>query len=369
MRPTVRILRLLSGGLAGLALTGLACAFGTPAATFKASRFLDGQQRGFVIGRVDAGQDAAYFRALAATGANIGRIFLPLAWDAQAQRYVPARSDLVALRRVLGIARATHIKLIVVGDFERVQEPGFWGDAAQRRAFTEAWAQLARIFGNDPGIAGLDLLNEPNPPSPSGNLSEMQATWRALAGETLLAIRREGVKAPIVYESIAGAGALGFRDLEPLADPQVIYSVHFYTPHEITHQRVNGQWGREIPYPAGPEWGLGAWDPALGVTAIDQARLELELRPVIAFQQRYGLPVYVGEFSCVRWAPEGSALRYLTDVLAIFERQGWSWSYHEFRGWPGWDAEIADADPAATSRSADAPVMRLLRAHLVERAR
>jgi hypothetical protein len=167
-----------------------------------------------------------------------------------------------------------------------------------------------------------------------------------------------------VFESVGGGQALGFKNMEPLADPQVVYSFHYYVPHEITHQHVAASWPRTIPYPAGLEWGLGAWDPELGVTAIDRQRLEFEMRDVVRFQERYHRPIYVGEFSCVRWAPQESALRFVADVLEIFKIHGWSWSYHEFRAWPGWDAEIASADPNATRRSADAPMMALLKANL-----
>jgi hypothetical protein len=185
-----------------------------------------------------------------------------------------------------------------------------------------------------------------------------------LAERAIAAIRAEHVSLPIVFESVAGAGALGFKGLRPLADPQVVYSFHYYTPHEITHQHVADPWNQSIPYPAGPQWGLGRWDPELGVSTIDKSRLALEMREVVAFQRRYHLPIYVGEFSCVRWAPDGSATRFVADALDIFTAQKWSWTYHEFRGWPGWDAEIASQDRANTTRSVDAPTMALLRAHL-----
>ena len=74
----------------------------------------------------------------------------------------------------------------------------------------------------------------------------------------------------------------------------------------------------------------------------DKAQLEAALKPVIDFQKNYGVPIYIGEFSAIRWAPDSSAYRYLRHVLDIFEKHGWDWSYHAFREWPGWSVEHSD---------------------------
>lgn len=81
-----------------------------------------------------------------------------------------------------------------------------------------------------------------------------------------------------------------------------------------------------------------------------RAAMEAALRPVVEFQQRFGVPIYVGEFSAIRWAPNGSAARYLRDAIAVFESHGWDWSYHAFREWQGWSVEH-DEDPAHTNRA------------------
>ena len=76
------------------------------------------------------------------------------------------------------------------------------------------------------------------------------------------------------------------------------------------------------------------------------------LKPVVDFQRKYGVHVYIGEFSAIRWAPGDSACRYLRDVIEIFETHEWDWSYHAFREWQGWSVEhgpdAADNKPAAT---------------------
>lgn len=333
--------------------------FAAPPATVRANDFRNGALKGFVLGGVE--RDAAYLDTMAALGANLARVFFPLRRCRDCKQFGRADNDVQALRKLLDRAALLGMRLVVVGSFDGIDEPTFWTDPELRASFVENWRWFARSFGDHAALAGMDLMNEPNPPWPSGDIGQAQSAWHPLALQAMDAIREAGSAAPIVFEPVAGGNALGLRGMRPFADPNLVYSIHFYTPHDITHQRVSAPWPRVIPYPAGAEWGLGRWDAELGVSRIDRARLERELRHVVEFQARHSVPIYVGEFSCVRWAPAGSAQRWVADCLALFTKHSWSWTYHEFRGWPGWDAEIDSDDPAANTRSIDAPVMQSLR--------
>jgi hypothetical protein len=100
-----------------------------------------------------------------------------------------------------------------------------------------------------------------------------------------------------------------------------------YLPHAFTHQGVSGL-SEPLSYPGqiqGKYW--------------DRAALAEQLRPVVQFQQGYRVPIYIGEFSVIRWAPGEAGYRYLKDVIDIFEDNGWDWSYHAFREWSGWSVE------------------------------
>ena len=50
--------------------------------------------------------------------------------------------------------------------------------------------------------------------------------------------------------------------------------------------------------------------------------------------------MYVGEFGVVRWAP--NAEKYIEDNIAVFDKYGWDWTFHGFRGFHGWDPEVVD---------------------------
>lgn len=110
--------------------------------------------------------------------------------------------------------------------------------------------------------------------------------------------------------------------------------------NEFTHQGVFKS-GPSVVYPGtidGEFW--------------DKARLETVLKPVLDFQRKYGVHIYVGEFSAIRWSPQNSGYRYLKDVIDLFESYGWDWSYHAFREWSGWSVEHndnrQDNQPSAT---------------------
>jgi hypothetical protein len=95
------------------------------------------------------------------------------------------------------------------------------------------------------------------------------------------------------------------------------------------------------------------------------------MEPVREFARKYKLPIYVGEFSCVRNVPGDTTYRWIADVVELFEAEGWSWTFHSFRGFHGWDQELppgaskpATAAAAASMRTMNTPVMTLLRSHL-----
>lgn len=51
------------------------------------------------------------------------------------------------------------------------------------------------------------------------------------------------------------------------------------------------------------------------------------------------MPIYIGEFSCIRWAPNNSAYNYIRDCIEIFEEYNWDYDYYSFQTWNGWSVE------------------------------
>lgn len=207
-------------------------------------------------------------------------------------------------------------------------EAGQWAmfeRAACQQKFIEVWDRLAEHYKNQPAVWGYDLVNEPV----EGKVAEGLRDWRALAGQVARRVRTIDPKKAIIVEPgpYGGWGNLAF--FEPLEVPGIVYSVHMYEPMPFTHQGVLGGMPEGVSYPGvinGETWNID--------------RLRQALAPVRDYQRDYNVPLYIGEFSAVRWAPDGSAARYLRDCITVFEECGWDWSYHAFREWHGWNVEL-----------------------------
>ena len=75
----------------------------------------------------------------------------------------------------------------------------------------------------------------------------------------------------------------------------------------------------------------------------DKKQIRKELQTVLDFQHKYKVPILVGEFSVIRWAPKADAVQYLSDLIDIFEEYQWSWIYHGFREVQCWSLEHDEA--------------------------
>ncbi len=202
--------------------------------------------------------------------------------------------------------------------------PSLFNSPECQAKFIEAWKMMARRYRNSKAVWAYDLVNEPI----DNGTAEGCLYWQELAEKTAKAVRAIDPGHAIIVECADGDNPYGFSNFNPIKVPGVVYSVHMYLPHAFTHQGVFDDWSTKWVYPgeiAGQQW--------------DKAQIERALQPVIDFQKRYRVQIYVGEFSAIRWAPEGSAYRYLRDCIDVFEEHGWDWTYHAFREWSGWSVE------------------------------
>jgi len=188
--------------------------------------------------------------------------------------------------------------------------------------FVALWEKIARRYRGQAAVWGYDLVNEPvqNLPSPPGVADYLGTQVRAAR-----AIRAIDPEVPIFIEAAQWDSAAGFRELQPVDVPNVVYQVHMYVPGEFTHQGVHNQ-TTGIAYPG-----------KIGNTTWDKEQLRRVLAPVREFQRAYNVHIYVGEFSAIRWAPGAAA--YLRDSIELFEEYGWDWTYHAYREWDGWSVE------------------------------
>ncbi len=241
------------------------------------------------------------------------------------------QSEFGYLDKALPICRANGIRVII--DMHQMSTGLFLG-TAQQSLLIATWKRIVQRYGGNPAVAGYDLANEPN----EATWNNGALLWNELVDTLCRVIRSVDPITPIVVEPVNGdvarfvqtipAGSIRGWDIANL-----VYSFHFYQPATLTAQGVDAT-SRPI----------GAVYPAtIDGIAYDSIMLRQAMQPAVDFQNRYRLPIYVGEFSCIRWAPQHSALHWLTDVTNILESQGWDWTYHAYREYQGWSVEYSDS--------------------------
>ncbi len=200
----------------------------------------------------------------------------------------------------------------------------------------EVWAEIATRYRGRKAVWAYEIVNEPV----EGPVAEGLMGWRDLATACIEVIRAIEPGKPVVVEPGPMGGPGGFDSLKPLDLDGIIYSCHMYMPHTFTHQGVHSS-EVSFVYPGvinGEQW--------------DKERLREALAPARDYQLEFNVPMYIGEFSAIRWAPDNSAQRYLKDLIEIMEEYEWDWAYHAFREWSGWSVEHttdqANTEPSPT---------------------
>lgn len=347
------ILRWCIAVLASWALAGPAFSAVMPA--MSAADFQKQVYRGFTLDKASS-KSASDFDALATIGVNLVRVGISLERCAQCKAYTIPPGSLEEIDRVVSLAEARNMHVILTMAAEPPAHAAFWEDSSLQASLADIWSRLAERYKGKSAMGGFDLINEPNPP---GKAREAARRYADFAGRLIEAIRRVDPQRMIVYEPAPRGNAFyGFKALKkPLPYANVLYSPHFYWPVDVTHQGIQGG-GRNESYPT--------WRR-------DKASMSEQLEPVREFVRKYRLPVYVGEFSCVRFAPDDTAYRWTKDAVELFEAEGWSWTFQSFRGFHGWDPELpagaprpASAAAASTLRSMNTPTMSLLRSYLAK---
>lgn len=201
---------------------------------------------------------------------------------------------------------------------------GFWETPARLQEAVVVARSLAQHFhARGKELGAYEILNEPV--IREGKKVELPSEWSGLLQAMVSEIRQYDRDRFIVATLSIGGLPSAYSGARPLNDAHIVYGAHMYMPYTYTHQGV-GEWQRrDIVYPGLIDfryWNANA--------------LEDFMSPLISFQERYHVPVWIGEFSALRWAPNSN--QYLSDLIVIFEKHGWGWSYWNYNGFHGWSS-------------------------------
>lgn len=266
------------------------------------------------------------------------------AWNALLQEIPP----LLDKAKLLGLATVISIHTL---PYEKERElskrlkgaalsKAVWNDPEFSETLIRCWKELAGLCRERKDqVIWFDIFNEPLDRSTSTMIPEK---WHEIAQETTDEIRKIDRIHPIVFEPGPGGLYGGFQTCRPLRDTiPVIYSLHSYMRHEYTHQLVGSRlytdlarlYKKRTRYPHYPR---------LDVLPIWNRKKMMEsFRVVRDFQKKHKVRIFVGEWSCARYAPDVEA--YFQDSIDLFEEYGWDWTYHGWEESPVWNIEYAES--------------------------
>lgn len=238
-------------------------------------------------------------------------------------RWLDAMLDACRDEGISAIVDANWFPIDIERGFDQTS-PRFWTSDHERAAVLNLAGQLAlHLRSRKAELAGYDVISEPVLLLQGKAVVPPQ--WDAFQQEIVRTLRQHDPGRWIVVKPAPWGGPGGYADFRPLPFDRLVYSVHMYEPHAFTHQGIYDR-PMGMAYPGemqGRHW--------------DKAALESVLAPVATFQHRYHVPVWVGEFSALRWAP-GSE-KYLVDLTGLFERYQWGWCYFNLGFWHGWNPD------------------------------
>jgi endoglucanase len=208
--------------------------------------------------------------------------------------------------------------------------------------FSDFWRALARHYSTwDRDRVFLEILNEPE--------FNDRYRWYGVQAKLAAAIR-DG--AP--QHTIIAAGARWSDDdelvfLEPLRDPNVIYTFHFYEPHIFTHQGATWgtyfwHWVKGLRYPSSPENAFkvaGSVPDAVDRLAVirygqdhwDASRVEADINQVAEWARQRGVPVVCNEFGVYReYAEPRDREAWIHDVRTSVENHAMGWTMWDYSG-------------------------------------
>jgi len=189
--------------------------------------------------------EANHFDIIADAGFNSVRV--PIRWSAHAAATAPYAIDQAFFERIDWVLDQTaRTGLVTVIDVHHYLE--LMDDPSSHRArFLGLWRQISERYANRPETVYFEILNEP-----TEAFTDDPAIWNGLLVDALQIIRQTNPTRPVVIGPV-GWNAIDYLDqLQLPHDPNVIVSVHFYSPYEFTHQGAD--WGEGPIPPLGVEW-------------------------------------------------------------------------------------------------------------------
>jgi hypothetical protein len=209
--------------------------------------------------------------------------------------------------------------------------PEFWGSEAERKNVLNYVDRMTKEFSpRGDELIAFDVLSEPM--VAIKNQPMVPKEWPNLMLGIVSTIRKSSNKWITVTPG-PGGFPRGYANFSPLSDKRIIYNAHMYEPHTFSLQGIREVW------PIGP-----VYPGRIGLTYWDKKELSNTFQPLKEFQQKYQVPIWMGEFSAAIWA-KGST-QYVSDIIAISNSNLWGWTYFDIDGFTAWNPNFNSNNPS-----------------------
>lgn len=241
---------------------------------------------------------------IAQTGFKTVRI--PVCFGAWASIHSPYRWEapeyLAAPDSLISWALANNLNVLI--DLHHVEFDGSICGADSTARIVWLWEQIAQRYKNtDPERVLFELRNEPH--------DITAAAWRAQATQLIQTVRAIAPNHTLIVGFHDWNGRDALVKSEPFADPNIIYTFHFYDPFIFTHQGAT--WAgsglpdlKDVPFPANsttkitvPTAAKGTWIEGAINNYANEATYDViyrNLETAKTWSTAKNVPVFLGEF-------------------------------------------------------------------------
>ena len=209
--------------------------------------------------------------------------------------------------------------------FNDTENMTLWSSKAEQDKLSDMWKKLSAEFNQYPNsLLAYELLNEPVPDTPG--------QWNKLSSRLINELRVLEPDRMIVLDasSHSSIGALNTLEI-PQNDPNIILSVHFYTPHLLTHYQA-GWWPAlkrltiKLHYPGQlvSHQDVDTIRDSENLRVVnyyngyyDKAILTEKIQIALDKSKETGLQIHIGEVGCIENTDPTVRLNWMSDVAAI----------------------------------------------------
>jgi len=246
------------------------------------------------------------------------------------------------------------------------------GDAPAFVSYLSLVEEMARRLDKHSNHVALELINEPRVKCTGTE----QQRWQTMAKQLVDRARAgsNGLTLILTGACVSSLEGLLALDPDPIGDPNLIYTFHFYDPFSFTHQGASfipwpDKYLDEVPWPAAkrpiehslalierrvsaaPNLDEGARERAASGARANLRKyyrsnasadiIRERFTRVATWAKTHNIPtnrIFVGEFGVIRKA-DGSAgakcedrMQWLHDIRSTAEHFGFSWAYFNYDG-------------------------------------